>query len=86
MFCKIRAPIGRLKEEADALDYVLRLDPVQLQIITEMPTEDEQIEKKWKPLFIIDEKGLSHRKPFDNIYGKVLPRYNCIKLSLSLFF
>ena len=78
VFCKIRAPLERLKMEADRTDYKLLLEPAVVR---------EKIEEGWpkrpanlsdadkhvyqiQPSKIEDTKAASHRAPYLHIYGK----------------
>jgi len=78
VFCKIRAPLDRLKQEADRTDYKLLLNPLVVR---------EKIEEGWpkrpahkgpadehvykiQPSKIEDTKAASKRSPYEFIYGK----------------
>jgi len=74
VYCKIRAPMDRLKEEADRINYKLKLNAETLRRMAEQSTSElsEHYEKEHniKPIVLEDLKGVSQKAPFEDIYGK----------------
>ena len=66
VFCKIRCPLERLKQEADRIDYNVRLNDEQLQQAAAAGIPGAGI----APINIVDMIGASNRAPYEFIYGK----------------
>jgi hypothetical protein len=71
VYCKIRAPLPRLKQEADRSNFKLLLDPVALKSMAMMGVYDRG-ELLVKPIKIVDEKHCSPLAPFEHIYGEYI--------------
>ena len=65
VYCKIRASLGRLKNEADRIDYKLLLERETLRKSAEKGLPEKGI----GPIDIRDVKAASSRDPFSTIYG-----------------
>lgn len=71
IYCKIRCPLNRLKEEAERINYRLLLEPNCLNLILQMGNEIGPIEKQWKGIYIDNnnnDNGDVSIEPFDYIY------------------
>jgi hypothetical protein len=66
VYCKIRAPLERLKQEGDRIDYNVRLNEEQLQQAAAAGIPGAGI----APINIVDMINASHRAPYEYIYGK----------------
>ncbi|GLE06180.1 hypothetical protein PINS_up015391 [Pythium insidiosum] len=66
VFCKLRASLERLCKEADRIDYKVEFDPVETRRIAEQGYPEQNI----APIQIHDEKGISSRDPYQNLFAK----------------
>lgn len=83
VFCKLRASLERIGKEADRIDYKVEFNPAEIQKIAEIGYEDKGI----MPISIADEKNISHRGPYDNLFAKVcVPRVGNHALPLCAHF
>jgi hypothetical protein len=71
VYCKVRAPLPRLKQEADRSNFNLLLDPVALKAAAMMGVYDRGV-MLVKPIKIVDEKHASPLAPFEFIYGEYI--------------
>ena len=69
VYCKVRAPLPRLKQEADRCNLRLPLDPVALKNMAMMGIYDRGVQLV-KPIKIVDEKHVTPLSPFEYIYGE----------------
>jgi hypothetical protein len=67
VFCKLRATLARIGKEADRIDYKVEFDPMEIQKIAEAGYEEQGIGR----ILIQDDKHVSKRGAFDNIFAKV---------------
>uniref|UniRef100_K3W8D0 Anoctamin transmembrane domain-containing protein n=1 Tax=Globisporangium ultimum (strain ATCC 200006 / CBS 805.95 / DAOM BR144) TaxID=431595 RepID=K3W8D0_GLOUD len=66
VFCKLRATLARIGKEADRIDYKVEFDPMEIQKIAEAGYEEQGIGR----ILIQDDKHVSKRGAFDNIFAK----------------
>lgn len=75
IYCKIRAPLKRLMQEADRTDYRLPLDPDSLEVALRAGRPN-----KWKPIEIPNTSIATSLSPYQYMYAEV--RYDKEKKTL----
>mmetsp|Transcript_14786 Transcript_14786/g.24494 ORF Transcript_14786/g.24494 Transcript_14786/m.24494 type:complete len:764 (+) Transcript_14786:92-2383(+) len=70
VYCKVRAPLDRLQQEADRVDMKLALDPEAIRTLSRAGKVDSNGKQLWPPINIPDECDETPYSPFDYIYGK----------------
>ena len=70
VYCKIRAPLDRLCQEADRVDMKLSLDSEAIRTLSRKGKFDANGNAVWPPINIPDECAETNFSPFDFIYGK----------------
>lgn len=66
VFCKLRASVERIGKEADRIDYRVEFEPVEIRKITEQGYPEQNI----APIQIQDDKRISTRDPYQNLFAK----------------
>jgi hypothetical protein len=70
VYCKVRAPLDRLQQEADRVDMKLALDPDAIRALSRAGKVDAKGNQLWPPINIPEECAETPYSPFDYIYGK----------------
>lgn len=70
VYCKVRAPLDRLCQEADRVDMKLSLDSEAIRSLSRAGKFDQNGSPIWPPINIPDECDETSFSPFDYIYGK----------------
>jgi hypothetical protein len=73
VYCKIRCPLNRLKEEAERIKYRLLLEPNCINLTLQMGNEIGPKEKQWKGIYIDNSYTIKNDnkipiEPFEYIY------------------
>lgn len=66
LICKVRAPVDRLAQHADQIDYKMKMDEERVKEVAEWGIPDKNI----KRIFINHDPTISKRRPYEYIYAR----------------
>jgi len=70
VYIKVRASLRRLQLHAAKTEYLMELNPQEVQQCIEAGAKDESGSWKWLPMKILDIKSQSRFEPHQHVYGK----------------